>query len=110
MSRTTRSAKAAGTRFESTTARARSGSKDRGDISGVLIRGKRAVIECKDHTRTDLAGWLKEAEVERGNDDASFGVVVHKRKGVGDPSEQYVTMTLRTFASLVAGGPELLEE
>ena len=89
--------------------RAKSGAKDRGDVTGLLLHGKRCVVECKDCTRTDLPKWLSEAETERGNDDAAFGVVAHKRKGKGSPEDQYVTMTLKTFAAICAGGPELLE-
>lgn len=124
MARSRRSAKDAGARFESGMARylaealgddrierrAKSGAKDRGDISGVRFRGERVVVECKDCARMELARWLAEAETERGNDDAGFGVVFHKRKGVADPARQYVTMTARTFAQMVAGGSGLLEE
>lgn len=121
--RSRKSAKAAGTRFESSVAsylaralndprierRAKSGAKDRGDVTGLLLHGKRCVVECKDCTRVELSKWLSEAETERGNDDAAFGVVAHKRKGKGSPEDQYVTMTLKTFAAICAGGPELLE-
>ena len=122
--RNRKSAKTAGTRFESSMARylarvldderierrAKSGAMDRGDISGVRYRGERVVIECKDCARMTLPQWLDEAETERGNDDAGFGVVFHKRRGTADPAEQYVTMTARTFAQMVAGGSDLLEE
>lgn len=122
MARSNRSARNAGTRFESLVVRylrrvlgddrierrVKYGRKDRGDVSGVRFHGQRVVIECKDCTRTDLPGWVREAEVERGNDDASFSVVVHKRRGTQDPSQQYVTMTLGTFAAFLAGGPSLM--
>lgn len=117
-----RSAKAAGTWMERITAeflslrladdrierRTKSGAKDRGDITGVkTIRGGRVVIECKNTTRLDLPGWMREAEVERGNDDAIIGVVVHKKVGSANPADQYVTMTLETFARLLEGGVDL---
>lgn len=90
--------------------RVKTGSKDRGDIAGVRLRGEHVVIECKDYGgRHKLPEWLKEADVERGNDDAAYGVVVWKRRGSADPAEQFVTMTAETFAAIVAGGPELLE-
>ena len=78
MTRNRSSAKKAGTRFESLVTaylrealnderierRAKSGAKDRGDVSGVLMRGKRVVIECKDYGgRHELPKWLREAEV-----------------------------------------------
>lgn len=88
--------------------RAKNGANDRGDITGVkTIRGGRVVIECKNTTRTDLPGWLREAEAERGNDDAIIGVVVHKRVRSANPADQYVTMTLETFARLLEGGADL---
>lgn len=125
MARTRQSAKKAGASFERLMAdyfagvldddridrRVKTGSKDRGDIAGVRIRGQRVVIECKDYGgRHKLPEWLDEAETERGNDDADYGVVFWKRRGVSDPAEQYVTMTARTFAAIAAGGPDLLED
>lgn len=88
------------------------GSKDRGDIAGVTIRGKRTVVECKCCKRMDLSGWVEEAEAERANDDAEFGVVVHKRRGYGKKGMggNYATMTLETLAAIIAGAHGLLEE
>jgi hypothetical protein len=59
----------------------------------------------------ELPKWLKEAEVERGNADAEFSLVVHKRKGVGEKSfgDTYVTMTLETLAAMIAGKHDLLQ-
>ena len=120
MTRNRKSAKAAGTKFEQDVAtylrlalhderierRARNGNKDRGDISGLIHMGGRIVVECKNTTRTNLAGWATEAEVERGNDDAVAGIVVHKRHGKGQPGDQWVTMTLADFASILTGARE----
>lgn len=87
--------------------RPKNGTNDRGDIGGVrTIRGADVVLEVKNHARMELSAWLAEAEEERGNADASAGVVVHKRKGRGAPADQYVTMTLATFAWLLEGGPD----
>lgn len=123
MGRTRRSAKQAGASFERLMAdyfarvlgddridrRVKTGAKDRGDIAGVRIRGRRVVIECKDYGgRHKLPEWLDEAETERGNDDAEYGIVAWKRRGVADPAEQYITMTAETFVAMVAGGHELL--
>lgn len=78
------------------------GSKDRGDIAGVrTILGERVVVEVKNHSRIDLAGWVTEAEVERGNDDAKVAVVVAKRRGKANPADQYVVMTLEGLAVLL---------
>lgn len=123
MSRNRASAKKAGSLFESHVAgyladaldddrierRAKNGNKDRGDVSGVrTIQGGRVVIEAKNTSRTELSGWVREAEIERGNDDAVVGVVVHKRvgKGAKQMGEQYVTMTLSDFAVLLGGTRE----
>lgn len=117
MGRSPKTARDAGTRFETSIAgalnthvddrierRAKTGNKDRGDIGGVrAIGGGRVVLECKDVSRTDLSGWVNEAEVERGNDDAIAGFVIHKRRGVADPLDQYVTGTLRDLVALITG-------
>ncbi len=83
--------------------RVKNGAKDRGDIAGLRIHGQRVVGECKNETRPDLSGALREAEVERGNDDALAAVVVHKRHGKGAPADQLVTMRLADFAALLCG-------
>lgn len=117
MTRTRASAKAAGTRFETEVVtylrnqldddrierRAKTGSKDRGDVTGIRIHGHRVVLECKDVSRLNLAGWVEEAGTERGNDDALIGLVVHKRHGVGAPADQYVTCTLADLVSILTG-------
>lgn len=116
MSRSRASARGAGTRFERSIAdclarhvddridrRVKTGSNDRGDVTGLRHMGQRIVVECKDVTRTNLAGWTAEAEVERGNDDALVGLVVHKRRGKGDPLDQWVTCTVRELVALLTG-------
>jgi hypothetical protein len=110
------SAKAAGSRFERIIAdalakhideridrRVKTGAKDRGDIAGWRFAGLRIVAECKDVVATNLGGWIREAETERLNDDAHVAVVVHKRRGHGDPLDQYVTTTLRDLIALTTG-------
>ena len=118
MTRNRASAKKAGTSFERAQAdwlalrlnddridrRVKTGTKDRGDIGGVRVPGGRVVIECKNTARLELPAWLREAETERRNDDAVVGVVMHKRRGVTAPDQQYVTMTAETFARLIEGG------
>ncbi|WP_406234955.1 hypothetical protein [Nocardia sp. NBC_01009] len=119
MTRSRASAKAAGTRHESATAaylaeqldddrierRARNGAKDRGDIAGVRAPGGgRIVLECKDYGgRIEAGPWLKEAEVERGNDDALAGLVIAKRRGITDPGSQFVLMTVRDLVAILSG-------
>lgn len=117
MSRTMRTARDAGARFERSIAdalalhldddridrRARNGAKDRGDIGGWRYAGMRIVAECKNTARLALAAWIEEAEIERRNDDAAIGLVIHKRIGRGDPLDQYVTMTVRELLTLMLG-------
>jgi hypothetical protein len=116
MARSRRSAKVIGAAFERSIAnylahelddridkRAKTGAKDRGDISGLRIHGQRLVIEAKNCKRTELSSWLAEANREAGNDDALAGLVVHKRHGVTDPGRQLVTMTLDDLCALIDG-------
>lgn len=115
MTRTRASAKAAGSRFERQVAdylaevldddridrRVTTGARDKGDIAGIRIAGHRAVIECKNHTRLDLAGWHTEATNQAANDDAALGIIVHKRHGVDYVGKAWVTMTLADLAWLI---------
>lgn len=116
MTRNRKSAKAAGARFERLIAdclaehvddridrRVKTGAKDRGDIAGVRVHGQRMVLECKDVATLALSGWMREAEDERGNDDALLAAVVHKRRGKGDPLDQWVTLTVRELVALLRG-------
>lgn len=72
--------------------------KDRGDIAGVVG----VVVEAKNAARTDLAGWIAEADLERTNDGAWLGVVWHKRRGKSSAADGYVTMTGAQFTELLA--------
>ena len=118
MARNRKSAKAAGTRFETAIAtalaaaldddrierRARNGAKDRGDVSGIRVHGQRVVVETKDYGgRFNVAEWLNEVDLERGNDDALISLVVAKRRGVTDPLEQVVFMTMRDLVAILVG-------
>jgi hypothetical protein len=117
MTRSRRSARAAGTRFEGVIAaalrlaldddrierRVRNGAKDRGDIGGVRLHGQRVVLEVKDCATLRLPEWTAEAQIEAGNDDALVGLVVHKRHGVGDPMQQWVTCTVADLVAILTG-------
>lgn len=116
MSRTRRSAKAAGARFERMTAdylaehvddridrRVKTGARDKGDVGGLRHMGQRVTVECKDTSRITLGTWANEVDIERGNDDAGVGLIVHKRHGHGQPGDQWVTMTLRDLVALLTG-------
>lgn len=73
------------------------GAKDRGDIAGL----PGVVIEVKNCARQELAAWVAEAERERDNDNATLGVVWHKRRGKTDPADWFVTMSGHQFAALL---------
>lgn len=117
MTRSNASARAAGARFERSIAdclathvddridrRVKTGSKDKGDIAGLRHMGGRIVLECKDYGGRFLLGpWLRETDIERGNDDAIAGAVIIKRRGVTDPLDQVVAMTLRDLVALLTG-------
>ena len=123
MSRTRKSAKTAGTRFERLVAdylaktlnddridrRTRTGSKDRGDIGGLRHMGQRLVVETKNYGgQLKPTEWTKEAHIEAGNDDALVGIVVAKRRGTSNPGEQWVLMTLADLVALLTGeNPEV---
>lgn len=117
MTRSRKSAKAAGARFERVVAdylaeeldddridRApKAGAKDKGDIANVRMGDHKIVIECKDVARMDLPKWTREARVEAENARALLGVVIHKRRGVAKPDQQWATMMLGDLARLLKG-------
>lgn len=118
MTRSRQSAKNAGQKFERLIAdhlrvaldnefidiRPKNGRNDRGDIGGVRHHGEAIVLELKDYGGSMLPGtWVKEAEVERGNDDALIGAVVIKRKGTARPGDQFVLMTVDDLTALLTG-------
>jgi hypothetical protein len=121
MSRTNRSARQAGARFERQVAdhlaqvlqddridrRVKTGARDCGDIAGVRHLGRHIVIEVKNTTVLNIAAHLREANVEAGNDDALAGVLIQKRRGVGDIGQQLVCMDLDTLARLLGADPTL---
>jgi len=80
------------------------GAKDEGDISGATLLGKRLALECKNHREAKLAEWVDEAKAEAGNAGAEWFAVAHKRRGKGDPAEQYVTTTLGQLARMMREG------
>jgi Holliday junction resolvase len=76
--------------------RALVGTLDKGDITGM---GPELVIECKNHKTLDFSGWLREAEAERLNANAEYGIVVAKKRGAG-AAGAYVVLTLADFVRL----------
>jgi hypothetical protein len=82
--------------------RVKTGAKDKGDLANVRVAGHRLVVECKSHARITLSQWIAEAAQEAINDEALMGVVVVKRKGYGQPKDQYVVMTQENLLKLLA--------
>ena len=56
-------------------------------------------LEVKDHARMELAAWLEQAvaQAEPGRP----GVVLHKRRGKGNPGDWYATMRAADLIDLV---------
>jgi hypothetical protein len=124
VTRNRRSAKQAGAKFERVIAdhlkialdndfidrKVKTGSKDTGDIGGVRAHGQRIVLELKDYGgMLKAAEWLREADIERGNDDALAGIVIAKRRGTADPNDQIVLMDVRNLVALLTGEPQFNE-
>jgi hypothetical protein len=82
--------------------RVKTGAKDKGDIANLRVGPHRVVLECKAERAVNLAGWIKEAHAEAQNDGALLGAVVAKRKGHGQPADQYVICTQGDFLKLLS--------
>ena len=82
-----------------------SGARDLGDIAGLAFHGRKIAVEVKNCRRFEPKKWLMQAEIERGNADAEYGVVMFHVNGVGleHMGEQGVLMTLETFCKLIGG-------
>lgn len=83
--------------FIHTERRSLNGNYDRGDIAGI----PGVVIEVKNCAKQELAKWVREAERERDNDNATLGVVWHKQRGKGSPADWFVTMSGAQFTALL---------
>lgn len=119
------SAKAAGAKFERDSAdylatalndpridrKTKTGAEDTGDIANVMAHEKFITVECKDRGGAFYAAeWMAEAEAERINDGGLAAIVVAKRKGVTDPSKQWVLMTAGELVALMTGNRDHLGE
>lgn len=120
MTRNRRSAKAAGTAFEtlittyvrnvtgdeSIERMPRKGRNDCGDVANVKVNGRKIALELKNCAKTDLPTWTKEAKEEAKNYGALAGFVVAKRRGTTDPSKQWVIATVAELVALITGEPQ----
>jgi Holliday junction resolvase len=55
-------------------------------------------IEVKDQARMELAGWLDQAVAQA---DGKPAVVIHKRRGKGNPADWYATMRVDDLLALL---------
>ena len=53
--------------------------------------------ELKAVQKTSLGLWVDQATQDANREGADVAVVVHKRRGTTDPSQQFATCTLETF-------------
>lgn len=72
---------------------------DRGDI---WVPDKNwPAIQVKNHARLNLAGWIDDVTIQAVNAGRDTGIVVHKRRGKGNPGAWYVTLTLDDLVTLI---------
>jgi hypothetical protein len=77
--------------------RALAGNRDKGDIAGI----PGVVLEVKSCQAFDLAGWLKEAQIERENDGAAIGAVIAKKRGTTDVGQWYALLSAEQLFDLL---------
>lgn len=78
------------------------GQRDKGDVT--LGDGIPFTIESKNTpTRIDLAGTLKELEIEMANAGHELGAAIIKRKGTTNVGKYYAVMPVEILNALVRG-------
>lgn len=70
-------------------------SNDKGDIHGLPV-----VISVKNWVEIALGPWVNECQRMCHNAGKGVGVVWHKKRGVGDPTNWYVTMDEPSYRAL----------
>jgi Holliday junction resolvase len=76
-------------------------SLDRGDI---WVPDKSfPAVQVKNHARLDLSGWVDDVAIQAKNAGRETGIVIHKRRGKGNPASWYVTCTLDTLITIIEG-------
>ena len=83
------------------------GAKDIGDIGNVYWHGELVTIECKNASRTNYGKHLREALREAGNADSHLAFVVQKIPGIGidnweNIGKQLVYADRKTVVNMVA--------
>lgn len=80
------------------------GSKDKGDVANVLHSdGQPIALELKDRATLALPEWWREAETEAANLGTPYAAIIHKRRGVTDPSQQWCVMDVAMFNRIIRG-------
>ena len=74
---------------------------DRGDIHGISRDNLVFTLECKNHRRDNLPGWIAELYSEITNNRGFLGAVIHKRSGTTVASDQYATLPLGMLVQLL---------
>lgn len=70
---------------------------DKGDIYGIIG----CVIEAKNEKRIDLAGYMKELEIEMKNAKASTGAAIVKKRGTTSVGDAYAVMPVWVWVDLL---------
>jgi len=78
-----------------------SGAADKGDIAPGGVPPVPIAIEVKNAKTLNFSGWLKEAEEERKNAGAKYGIVIAKRRGYTDAGKWYAMMDGDTLVALL---------
>lgn len=70
---------------------------DKGDIYGIIG----CVIEAKNEKRIDIAGYMKELDVEMRNAKADTGAAVVKKRGTTSVGDAYAIMPVHVWVKLL---------
>lgn len=124
MGRSIRSAKSAGTQFETAVCRyftdilgievkrmPKQGSKDRGDVADLCVHGRPLTVECKNpgkNSKFPLPTWWGETEVECENNHTDLGVLLIRKFGTSDTGKSWAVVSHRMFAALSGGNVPLV--
>jgi Holliday junction resolvase len=73
--------------------------EDQGDL--FVFDAKWPAIQCKNHAKFDLAGWVRDVEQQAHNAGRYAGIVWAKKRGTTDPGKCYVIMSGDAFMTLM---------
>jgi len=71
------------------------------DDHGDMWLAPGVMAQVKDVGSPSYGVWLADTETQRVAGNADHAVLVHKRRGVGDPTQWYVVMTVEQAAGLL---------